>query len=370
MKVGILSFQSAINYGGILQIYAMQQHLKKMNITPIVINYENKSIKKSNKLKRQVNLPERTNLRLLKMIYLKIAFRKNKKSWERKYIIFQEFKKKHLNLSGKAINNLNSETINSFDAYILGSDQIWNPNITDGFDPIFFGDFESEGKKIAYSASCGSIKTLDHKEREFFDLIKKLDHLATREKELLNYIENSTELKGTHTIDPTLLLDKEDYDIITERPNLRGKYILIYKLQENSEIYKAAKSIAKNRSLEIVEIGFKPFKTVKGITYLETEGPKEFLGLIENAQFVITNSFHGTVFSIIFEKEFLTIPHKSVGQRMVELLTSLNLNERLITEFNEEMNKSLVNINYKLVKEDLKLLRKKSITYLTESLNV
>lgn len=368
MKIGLLAFQNAINFGAVLQMYSLKKRLEKLGHDVEVINYFSKSTEMGNGLNRTPYLSKNTNLRLLKYSYLKIKFMKTQKMWEKKYHKFKSFRDIYLNISKNtyhSIHDFNKEI--HYDTIIVGSDQVWNPNITDGFDPVFFCDFNEniQINKVAYAASCGSVSTIKENSEEFYSLIKNFDSISVREEELNNFIE--LERMSNRTLDPSLLTTKEEYNEIAIIPSEKD-YLLIYRMQENKELYEVAKNIAAKRNLQIIELGFSPFKKDPGIKYIEDASPVEFLGLFKEASFVVTNSFHGTAFSIIYNKQFYTVPHRSVGQRMINLLELLNLNNRLILKADQINFEELKEIDFEPVNLLLKVEIDKSMNYLENSL--
>lgn len=348
MNIGLLAFQNAINYGAVLQMYALKTKLENMGHNVEVINYFCESIEMGNKIDREPYVSKSANLRLLKKIYLKIEFLRTQKTWKKKYSMFKTFREEYLNLSKKYFKETDLNNISKYDAIIVGSDQIWNPNITNGFDPVYFCAFETTKniKKIAYSASCGSVNTIKNNSEKFYELIKNFDFISAREEELNEIINRRS--KSVRTLDPSLLLDVKDYNNIAELPN-ENDYLLIYKMQDNKELYLISKKIAKDKGLKIIELGLPPVKRDNQIDYVSDASPQEFLGYFEKASFVITNSFHGTAFSIKYNREFLTVPHRSVGQRMINLLTLLKLNDRIITESTQLDDSKLSEVNYEKV---------------------
>lgn len=368
MKAGILTFYNAINYGGVLQAYALQEYLKKGDIEAKIINYESPSIKRANQINRQVKIHKGVKLRLLKTVFAKLDYATTKKRWKAKYLKFEKFRNAHLDLVSKGAVSKESITKLDLDAIFVGSDQVWNPLITRGLDDVYFCDFPTNAKKISYAASTGSLNTIKSDTTEFLKLVENFDAISTRELDLGEYIKQYTEKETIQVVDPTLLLNKDDYSKIAIKPNINHPYLLIYKLQVNENIYKLAEKIAKEKGLIIYEIGFKPWKSKKGINYLEIIGPEEFLGLFEAADYIITNSFHGTVFSIINQKSFLTVPHRSVGQRMIDLLESLDLADRLIYS-SEHLTPKLINkIDYQCVNNKLETRKDVSKRFIQEAL--
>lgn len=359
MKIGIVSFQNAINYGATLQIYALQTQLEKLGHEVNIINYFSEAIENSNRLKRTPKIYRGAKFRTLKMIYSRIKIIYTKKQWEKKYYLFQAFMDNRLHKTVPIYNNENlNEYVsrNNIEVLICGSDQIWNPNITGGLDDIYFLNIKQDIKKISYAASCGSINVLKGRESEFFLLINNLDGVSVREQELSDYITSNSKIENKVVLDPTLLLKKEEYNLLVKE-SINEKYVLIYLKQENSELIKIAKIIAKKHALKIKLIcDNKFFKFSNDIEYLTAISPEDFLGYFKEAQFIATNSFHGTAFSIIYEKQFITVPHKSVGSRMIGLLETLDLKNNIIYKSKELKEGNYSEIDYKKIKPKLNSL--------------
>lgn len=369
MKIGLLAYQNSINYGAVLQMYALKTKLEQYNHLVRTINYQCESIEKINGLNRSPYVSKNIKHHNVKSLYLRFEHLRTQKRWEEKYYRFKEFRETYLDLTDEyqercELNNIKFETI------IVGSDQIWNPNITNGFDPVYFCDFKTseDVKKLAYSASCGSVKTIIDQKEKFLDLINNFNSISARENELTQFINSRSDHKAERTLDPSLLLELEEYDKIAQLP-AEEKFLLIYKMQDNKELYKTAQVIAKRKGLKIIELGFPPLFKKNNIEYISNASPNEFLGYFKKASFVVTNSFHGTAFSIKFNKEFLTVPHRSVGQRMIDLLKLLNLEERIITQSNQLDDIKLSNINYELVNKRLNDEIDNSLSFILNSIS-
>ncbi|MCM2604244.1 polysaccharide pyruvyl transferase family protein [Rossellomorea marisflavi] len=240
MNIGLIAFQNAINYGAVLQMFSLKTKLEEMGHHVEVVNYLCDSVEKGNKLNRKPYVSKNAKLRLLKMLYLKGKYISTQKDWEEKYNSFKAFREKYLNLTESYTLDSDFKSLETYDAVIVGSDQIWNPNITNGFDPVYFCTFslDKKVKKIAYSASCGSIKTIENKSTEFYELLNNFDYISAREEELSEFI--NIQSNSVRTLDPSLLLSKEKYNSIAKNP-VDENYLLIYKMQDNKELYDTAK---------------------------------------------------------------------------------------------------------------------------------
>jgi len=320
MKIGIISIHSAHNYGSVLQAYALQEELKKFSEDVKIINY------RPNYFDTQYKMFSFRVYKRYKGILNKIlhfGWRTLKiKSRYIKYKKFEDYIKSRYNLTDKYTSFEPLEKANfNFDAIFCGSDQIWNTDITEGFDKSYYLGFaKDETIKASYAASVGR-KEIDNKyEEEYKKYIGRLDYIALREEASKEVIQKYTKKPITITVDPTLLLDKEKWDELANasKMNIPYKYILVYILEENQEFVKIVNAISEYLGLKVIS----PSKKVrfKNEVIFPEVGPEDYVRLFKNSEFVITNSFHGTVFSLIYEKRNCIIPHKKTGARMCDLM--------------------------------------------------
>ena len=212
--------------------------------------------------------------------------------------------------------------------YLAGSDQIWNPLFKNGWDGAFFLDFAPEGaKRVSYAASF-SVEELSKESREFMsERLKKVDTVSVREGSAVKLL-NEMGIDGITVLDPVFLLDREHWEGLATA-QITEKYLLIYDFDASPELLSFARSIAREKGLKIASL----FKTDGADIVLDTHGPREFLGDIMNAECVISNSFHATAFSIIFDKEFYVFRRREgINTRMADLLSAYGLSDRMITD--------------------------------------
>lgn len=323
MKAGVITFHSAHNFGASLQAWALQKALKNYKIEASVINYHPSIIDDLyNPLKGKYGLERRVAQFKLR--------RQNPKSLER-YKNYTSFIKKNFNLLGdfSTYEELKAANLN-LDAYIVGSDQVWNSEHIGGFDPAYFLDFVEPGPlKISYAASIGRDYLLPIYHEQIKNSLKSFTSISVREKSAKKPVKALTKKEVDVVLDPTLLLAREEYNEIKTIPNIKDKYIFVYMMEHNPEVVAFANKVSTATGLPIVQR--RPNKIFKNeIASCYTSDPGDFLGLIENAEYVITNSFHGTVFSIIYETPFVSMLHSNTGSRTVDLLKSLNLESHLL----------------------------------------
>lgn len=360
-KVGIITWFKHNNYGTVLQAYALQEKIISFGDEAKLINYSTR-IKKTMIHEMNINfIISKLSDEMLKRKYKNNYSKVNKK--------FDDFRNKYLNFTDECDNHIELKEISdSFDKIICGSDQIWNPNF---FDKHFFLDFvEDNSTKISYAPSIGvsTINKNEIKEKMSY-YINRFSSISVREEQGYECIKEFCDKDIKVVLDPTLLLTKEEW-IETLDINVEPKpYILCYFLGNNKEYVKIAKSLSKQLNLPI-----KVFPTTPLITkFSDNEvllecGPKEFVEKVCNSSFILTDSFHGLIFSINFEKQFYALKRfnnssNSQNSRIYNILKKFNLESRIYKDDIELSNINYCEVNKKLYKE-----RNNSITYLKKSL--
>lgn len=258
------------------------------------------------------------------------------------------------------------------DAYIVGSDQVWNPKITGGLDDAYFLNFgTSKIKRISYAASSGVGEMPAHLENEFKERLEKFSAISVREKKLKDYIEKVSNFKVSLVLDPVLLLTKSDWETEKNaRKIIKQKFILVYSVDNSNELfYEVVNELASQTGYLIVF--FDRVDKSKKIRYPKKScyncGPSEFITLLNDAEYVVTTSFHALAMSIIFNKNFFAIL-STYPDRLVTLIETLDLQNRIVTDF--EGVRDLINkdIDWKKTNEILEKMRENSLTWLYKSI--
>lgn len=367
MKIGILTFHDADNYGAVLQAYALKETIKKIEPDVEILNYKQPYIVNNYKI---IYTNTQNVISYIKSLVSSLVYLCPRIIRKIKYI---SFRNNYMDISEDIF--YNSAEIEGKDVYIVGSDQVWNSEITQN-DETYFLNFCHHEKKIAYAASIGKDK-LNNDEKKFLkDNINNIDYISVREDSAVKIINDLTGMNVNHVLDPTLLADRCIWDkLMCDDKKNKFKYLLVYRLTDNEEVLRAAELISKRLNLKVLYINnlvlFKndlirktryKFKDIKGV------GPSEFVTLVKNASFVVTDSFHGTAFSIIFNKDFITVPHKTRGTRMVSLLNLLKLDHRLITHTKQLKNDYPLKIDYEIPNKLLEREKDKSFAFLKNAI--
>lgn len=360
-KIGIMTWFSYNNYGTLLQVYALSKIIEKMKYEPQIINYLPK-IRRTNLFDVKVN---------------QIATKMYKSKHKNKYIeslqkITQkctDFKKNNFKLTKLCDSEIDLVDVSKNHlAVICGSDQIWSPL---SFDKHYFLDFVDNGKKIAYAPSFGVSEIPENLLEKTAELINNFEYLSSREIKGQEIIKKISHKESKLVVDPTLLLSKKDWINELNLNKKESNYIVCYFLENKKEYYLTAKTIAKKMNSQIIIIpGNIHYLDQNKYKYLNICDPKEFIELIMNAKFVLTDSYHGTLFSINFNKNFLVFKRfkddkkNSQNSRIYTILKEYNLFNRM---YDKNMSiDDLLNdeINYKNINKVLLKKRKESLEFL------
>lgn len=334
MKIGIVTFNSAHNYGAVLQAWALQEYLKSEGHDPSVINYRIFDIDKLYRLYKPRNPYKKAilNKAVHKAQDIK-AYQRDKNKYKR-YRAFEHFINHTLNTTQPPVKNFAqlSKAEFDFDAMIAGSDQIWNGVFTK-MNPGYFLNFgKPDVKRISYAASIGKDEISDVEALQFQKYIHNFDYISVREakakEQVLRFVDDEVEV----VCDPTLLLPRSKYDELKKDPKINQEYIYVHNVhlvKVDERLNAMAEELSRRTGLPIVHN--RPdysFKNECG-KFLDG-GPEEFLGWIANARYVLANSFHATVFSMIYHREFITIPHFQNPDRMRFFLGELGIGNHLL----------------------------------------
>lgn len=366
MKIAILTFHNAHNYGAILQAYALRKYLRDLGHDVNILNYRNEAIESNyvGDLPYRYTLKDLKHIRRIPIMLLSNFYTMlSRKYWRRRCKNFNDF------IDSIILENdlkvLTCEDVSDFecDAYIAGSDQIWNIWLTRGADPVYFLDFETDAKKIFYAGSNGSSEIPVQALEQFKKSMNDSTMISVREKSLGESIKTACCVNTESVIDPTLLLDEYQYKELIHPVECKEDYLMAYFITEDPKMHEIAGFIARALNLKLVEFHGRYNPNLKGCVQCTDKAPGEFLSYIKNAKFVVTNSFHGTVFSILFSKKFYSVYNED--SRKSDLLSDLGLSSRHIYDYKEiDLNED---IDYSEVYLKLDKLRTVSKKFLKDS---
>lgn len=333
-KVGILTFHCSDNYGAMLQAYGLKQYLRSHGIRAEIVPYEPPYMTGRHWWIPYIPIGDKSKwIRFAKSGWKShrqigsdfFRLRKNMKNFRKRYLLSKGQRRLFFPCQLKRL---------SYQVYIVGSDQIWNPDITCGLRKEYFGVFENKKKQkvIAYAASLGGASLSGQYDDGFSEYINHLDAVSAREEAAVPYINRFYKKKVTAVLDPVFFLGREEWEKVEKLPD-EERYILVHMTERTQEIIDYAKKLSKDTGLMVIELR----TNAGGITEesfftVYTAGPAEFLGYIHKADYVVTNSFHMTAFSIIYQKQFIIFLHRSLGARIRNILKLHGLENRLYEE--------------------------------------
>ncbi len=371
MKAAIVTFIRAYSHGATMQAFALHQTLNELNIDNEMLDYYPEYFKNSYGLAylgRLRYFPFRPIKNWLKYLPMVRRLRKRTKGFER-------FLQKNFRMSSKqfkTIEELDSANLD-YDAFISGSDQVWH-NFHAKFDPVFFLDFDAanRAKKWSYAASFGFHDVPQDLLSEYKRRLAGWDKYSVREKRGVELVQELVGENAIQCCDPTLLLDKTHWDTVKSPKKRRKPYVLVYYVNSSQRVLEEAKKLAERKNLEVVSITTPFFyedivgteSKAVGAKHLGSCAPDEFISLFDQAEYVITDSFHGTAFSLIYHRPFLTLcdmGYDKKNGRVIDLLDRLGIGDRQLLDDVFSIEKD---IPWNEVDETLNDYKKQSIEYL------
>ena len=366
MKIGILTYHRAENYGALLQAYALLTYLRSLGHDVSFVDYWPKYHSDYFSLFPTQQLAKRKLIRkFIFIIQLILWFvprfvRKNK---------FQRFMNEKLGLPKSLLYTEDSKVTEKYDAVVYGSDQIWRKQNLGGveFDDWYFGTEKVQtDRKIVYAGSMGTVATTEADDDYFRNMMKNFGSISVREKDLQEYL-GKLGVSSILVNDPVFLLSKEQWKVLVKEMPHRGKYILFYNLLNTRESEVFASKMSKEMGLPILEINKRMLLShLLSKHYKSTASVEEFLGLIEGAEYVVSNSFHGVAMSIIFQKQFYAVGMRQRSNRVMSLLNNLSIGDRYVGDGQRLL--SYEEINYKNVHDTLTNIISESQSFLSKLL--
>lgn len=376
-KIGIITIINVNNYGAELQAFALHHKLKLMGYDNEIINYlyyKNPEFIQEAASKPLIKTSIKNTLKdiALKWIdkYSAARYPKLAKIRKERFDSFHD-KNTMISTTYNSYSALYNTRLN-YDAYIVGSDQVWNPNNGTNIAPFFLTFAPKDAKKISYASSFGVGSVDKTYYSQYEEWLNNIDYLSTRESDGVNIIKEVTGRDALHVVDPTLLLSKEQWGELAIPYQSEKPYILFFVFKKNAFAEELAYKIQKNTGYQIIRVckNEMPVESDDKILNIRDFGPAEFLGLYQKASFVITTSFHGSIFSLIFEKPFYTVTpaSKNNNSRQQSLMHMVGLEDRLIKEGNPVDLEKMNTINFSKVNVILNEQIKNSVDYLVSSL--
>lgn len=340
MKIYTITCSNAYNYGAVLQAYALQKYLESKGHDVKIIDYHPPYLRKiSDKYKN------RPLIKVVRKILYAPDYSKSKK-------VFNYFKKAYLKLSEACYSLDDIKKISKADLYIAGSDQIWNPYMKNGLDENYYLDIDGINK-ISYAASIGR----ENIDEEFFSVYKKylpmFSHITVREKCSAEFL-NDIGINAEYVVDPVYLLDREQWLELSKK-RYKEKYIVVYALHHIQAIYEYARKLSNKLGVKMYVINVEIREIRRGNDkFFWNPSVNEFLSLIENSEAVVSNSFHGISFGLIFRKAVHIFDTEKDDIRLKNIIELYDLKNRVIEQTKlEVMNNDIEEKTQELIEKEI-----------------
>lgn len=379
-RIGIITLVNVNNYGAELQAFATQHSLQKMGFDAEIIDYPyfiNSRHKKTKGSKPKFKMP--LKLKLIVMLHPLLQWYKtikqDKSIRQRREENFKSFHDRNTKFSCEyrtAESLVSCKT--DYDMFVVGSDQVWNPNNYTSLDPYFL-KFAPKGKrKISYASSFGVGVLPEHTRDYYKEALRGLDAISVREENAVQMVEEISNMKAQWVLDPTLLLSGTEWKRYEKA--LKGmpeNFVLIYEVTPCEYVKNLAMNVAEQLGYRVVRINCDSIRCENDdeIINVLDAGPAEFIWLFSQAKMVVTNSFHGAAFSLNMQKDFFVVSpeRKKNNSRQKSLLRMVNLEHRMIVEGAHMPKKESFSIDYAVVNSLLEAARDKSKNYLINAIN-
>ena len=355
MQIKTITCHDVYNHGASLQAYALQTYLASAGHDVEIINYKPEYLCGDYQL-WSVNNPV-FDKSLLKPFYLLAKFPQRLISLKRKRA-FDHYTNKYLKLTEHCYHS-NEELKGNppqAEVYIAGSDQIWNTIFLNGRDDAFYLDFApSSAKRISYAASFATEDVADEYRPFIRKMLHNFDAVSIRERCSLPLLASLGRTDGVAVCDPVFLLTREQWEKMLPNQQIHEKYLLVYDTEFSPKVKEIAKRIAKEKKLKIYNVS--AFRIGYADKDLWASSPTDFVQLIRDASYVVSNSFHATAFSLIFERDFCVVNRtEGINERMKSLLEGYHLEERMVSAYAAL---PLASIDY----QEVRILLQKDIDY-------
>lgn len=370
MKICFLTFSRARNYGAVLQTYATYRYLKSLGNEVTLVDYltERYDIYKPDYPKTFLSRSHKWGKNIFtRFIWKNVIYKNVLKSHK----LFWDFIEKNIPISPTFYNETElKDFCKDFDCAISGSDQIWNTDFTKDNKPDrpYFLSFADKGmKKLAYSSSFGKATLEDTEKGEIEELLSEYDRIFVREKSGKEIVEDLG-LKAEVILDPTLICDKKIWEELAGDRIYAKPYLLLFQIFPNGRRLKLAEKVAKQKGLKLIVVApysMDKYKIKHKVVCLPEIS--EWLSYFKYADFIMTDSFHATAFSVIFERDFAVDANVSYNGRMKTLLDSLDLSERM---YENTLSADILDkgIDYSEVSGKLAVIQERSRTYINDAL--
>lgn len=376
-KVGIITIFRADNYGAELQAFALQKKLALMGFDSELIDYP--FYKHPSFIRTPMSAPlfdigfkNRMKERLFPYLQKVKDWSASKELIVRRQRM-EEFHRRFTRLSAVTYHSMDElyAAQLSYDVFVAGSDQIWNPRMNSSLDPYFLTFAPPDKRRISYASSFGVSDLPDAVKAIYANRLAAFQNLAVRERAGVDIIRNLLDHPAEHVLDPTLLLDATEWSVVAMEPPVAPPYVLLYELMPCPGIATLGRRVAKTlEGSSLVRLNGEIAREESGVVTVRDAGPAEFVALFLNAAAVVTNSFHGTAFALNFNKPFFTVipPRMKNAGRITSLLDVVGLADRAVPEGRVHTVSLASEVNFTVAQAKLATTRQASLDYLRRAI--
>lgn len=360
MRIGILTFHNALNYGAVLQTYATQKLFEHLGHKVEVIDYRNVAIEESYLVANRLHKDGHKSFKdVIAFMILSYFTNKRRKTFDR-------FRQDNLNISPNKY-HIESPNISGYDIILIGSDQVWTTKLTSGFDKFYWGNFEKGkgAKLVAWAASAGDILFTPLEVPTIRNYLNNFTGISVREEKLRSYLSEVSGKDVAQVLDPTLLVSQRQW-LELYKPTRKKHYVLVYAVSNEPATIALGKRLARVKGLDYVVIT-SMCTTNTGKHYKQCLDPSGFISYLNDADYIVACSFHATAFALILQKQFFChIKEGTHNIRVESMLDKLGLMDRIVPEGAMFTNTS--DISYSEVSIRLNEMRAGSMTFVNNTL--
>ena len=363
MKIRVITRHAPSNYGSLLQSIATIKILSDLNIDAAIIDYQRKDERGLRKV--CIEAKKKFKNLLLRCIYILIRFPMEYYA----QCAFDRMRKRYLTLTQRCETERDLMHIDA-DIFMTGSDQVWGTVVTGTIDGAYYLDFVTHRPKISYASSFGNTDFDLSATHSIRNMLSCYAAITVREDSAYKYLIDMG-LKNCvgQVLDPTFLVSTSIWDNMCSKAK-EHDYILLYLIHNHKEHSIYAKKLSRKYNLPLIRVSPMFHQSFSGGRFKFCPELGSFLSLFKNSKYVLTDSFHGTCFSIIFNKQFIELlPNVGTSTRNISLLNLLHLNSRIITDYND-FNTLRDHIDYQQVNDIINLEKEKSIEKLKNIINI
>ena len=346
--IGILTFHRASNYGAVLQAYALQKVISDMGRDAVIVDYRCRTVEEGH---RPWGLFKRHKFPVVLLRCL-VALKKDR--------IFGAFRSGRLRLSVRMSAEELEKRKEEYALFVTGSDQVWNDTFS-GLDPVYMLTFADEKQRYSYACSLGFDSFPEGTEQIYRERLRGMQCISLRENKAVDLIRQLG-YESRVDLDPTLLLDRSKWEELMKASDYPEPYILVYTVNEDVHLLEAARRLSAETGVKILYLN-NQYKKNRDITRIRYSTPEEYVGWFAGAEYVFTNSFHGTAFAVIFRKKLKVELEtaKKFNVRSRDLLMSCGLQQCVLANNEED---TVFDIDWARTERSLDVMRRRSMDYL------